>query len=406
MNRLAGVLLALAVTSVPLYAEEFAAPATAPASAPASLAPQPEGEPDESATEPPRGSEPRIDVLIPEGDFDFRLGRFVKNSLFEGQFKYNFVRGDITAFLRYRYYGFDKTLTFSFFDAVEFEAVEKLSNDFSRVRGALAIVQRPTSFRQRAVLSFEIDRLSSNREELRFSNNRTNMFVRLGYQLGTPRDERSNSIVGESRARVQRLFTAYRDIGPRAAGLTGALTYGFDWLGADFDYIKLELDGLKRFNLPRGLFLVQRAHAGTFLDKHTLRSGPDIEPADRYSTPRSELFRLDGRENLKGLRERLRGTEILLTTSELFVRWFADEDRRALKLHWRSWYWVAYAGHGTVGFGREVLRETGAYQTDVGLGFESSFAWHSLEVFLSGIVAQTLDSTGGPKAKLSLKSFH
>jgi hypothetical protein len=67
---------------------------------------------------------------------------------------------------------------------------------------------------------------------------------------------------------------------------------------------------------------------------------------------------------------------------------------------------VAYAGYGTVGFGRAVFRQTDSYQTDLGLGFESSFAWRRFEVFLSGIVAQTLDSAGGPKAKLSLKSFH
>ena len=48
---------------------------------------------------------PKVDIFFPEGDFDFRLSRLVKNAFFEGQFKYNFVKGDIAAFLRYRYYG-------------------------------------------------------------------------------------------------------------------------------------------------------------------------------------------------------------------------------------------------------------------------------------------------------------
>src|SRR5947208_7932970 len=49
---------------------------------------------------------PRLDVYFPEGDLDLRISHLINKTFFEGQVKYNFVNGDITAFLRYRYYGF------------------------------------------------------------------------------------------------------------------------------------------------------------------------------------------------------------------------------------------------------------------------------------------------------------
>jgi hypothetical protein len=349
--------------------------------------------------------EPRIDVLLPEGDFDLRLGRFVKNSLFEGQFKYNFPKGDITAFLRYRYYARSRTFTLGVFDSLEYDAVEKLSNDFTRVRGLLLLAQQPATFHRRAFGLIEVDRLSTDKEELRYSNDRTNIFARLGYQIGTPRDDRSNAVAGESRARVQRLFSAHRDIGPRGAGATAALTYGFDWAGGDFDYVKVEFDALKRTNLPRGLFLVQRLHGGSFLSKQRVRSGPETQPADEYSIPRAELFRLDGRENLKGLDERLRGTDNLMSTAEFFVPWFVDGLRRGLGLDWESWYWVAYAGAGAIGFDPSVLGDGSEYRVDVGLGFESSFRWRGYTVFTGAVIAQTLSDRAQPKARVSLKTF-
>ena len=45
---------------------------------------------------------PDLDVFIPEGEFDLRLSRLINKVFFEGQVRYDFVDGDITAFLRYR----------------------------------------------------------------------------------------------------------------------------------------------------------------------------------------------------------------------------------------------------------------------------------------------------------------
>ncbi len=385
-------------------------PAATPAEEPP--APRPEVAPPEVAEEDEdegrRPLYPKVDIFFPEGDFDFRLSRLVKNAFFEGQFKYNFVEGDITAFLRYRYYGYARTYQLGLFDAVEFESIEHRSGDFDRVRGGLVLIQWPHSLHSRAFLLGEVDRITGNREELRFTTNRTNTFLRLGYQIGTPDDERSNAIVGETRARIERLFTAHRAIGPYGAGLTGALTWGFDDVGGDFDYVKFEFEALKRYNLPRGRFLIHRLHGGTFGRKVLRREDPEEElaPEDAHLTPRSELFRLDGRERLKGLDERRRGTDVLDTTVEYFHPWFLNEKRRALKLDWQNWYWILYGGYGTIGFSRDVLSDGSEYVPDVGFGFEATFRLRRYSFFVSGIVAYALEGDGDPKGKLSIKSFH
>ena len=381
---------------------------------PPAVPPPPAPRPEALPPPPPADEEgrrplyPKVDIFFPEGDFDFLLSRLVKNAFFEGQLKYNFVEGDITAFLRYRYYGYARTYQLGLFDSVEFESIERVSGEFDRVRGGLLLIQYPHSLHSRATLLAEVDRITSNRPELVFSANRTNTFLRLGYQIGTPDDERSNAIVGETRARIQRLFTAHRAIGPYGAGLTGALTWGFDDVGGDFDYVKFEFEGLKRYNMPRGRFFIHRLHGGTFGRKVLRREdlGEDLAPEDQFLVPRSELFRLDGRERLKGLDERRRGTDVLDTTIEYFHPWFLNQSRRALKLEWDNWYWILYGGYGTIGFSRDVFSDSSEYVPDVGFGFESTFRLRGYTFFLSGIVAYALEEEGDPKGKLSIKSFH
>lgn len=348
---------------------------------------------------------PRLDVFFPEGDLDLRVSRLIDKVFFEGQVQYNFIDGDISAFLRYRYYGFRRTYQITGFDSVEFDGIEELSDEFERTRGFLVLTQWPRDYHRRSFLLAEIDRLISNKEELRFDNNRTNTFLRLGYQIGTPDDPRSNAIVGERRAEVRRLFTPHRQVGPGGAGLTTAVTWGFEPGIGDFDYVKLEAEALKRWDLPAGCFLFGRLHAGTFPRKQLAEDADERPEDDRYTIPRAELFRLDGRDSLKGVGERIRGTEQLYTTWELFTPWFLDEDRPALGLHWQNWYWVFYAGFGTTGFDPEVYSDLGGYYPDLGIGFESSFRFRKYTFFLSGVVAQAFRGDGDVEAKLSIKSY-
>lgn len=357
---------------------------------------------------------PRLDVFFPEGDLDLRVNRLINKAFFEGQLKYNIVEGDITAFLRYRYYAYRRTYQLTLFDAVEFDNIEELSDEFSRVRGALGLMQWPHDYHRRTFFLAEIDRLISNKESQRFSNNQVNTFIRGGYQIGTPRDRRSNSLVGERRAVVEDLFTAFREIGPNSSGLTVAATYGFDAGLGDFNYVKLEGEALKRFSLSRKNFLIGRVHAGGFPFKERCSGAepgtpcaiePDIREEDRYSIPRSELFKLDGRDNLKGLTQRIRGTYEAHNTWELFLPGFLDKRHRFIGLDWTNWYWILYGGVGAAGFDGDVLIEPDEYILDLGVGFESSFRFRKYTFFLSGLLAQALNDGNSLEASLSIKSY-
>lgn len=346
---------------------------------------------------------PEIDFYFPEGDLEMRLARLVKNALFQGQVRYNFVKGDILALLRYRYYGFDKIWQIGVFDEINFDRIERRSNDFERVRGGLLQLEIPQGVNRRAFLLGEVDGLTSNKEEQVFSTDRTNTFLRVGYQIGTPDDSRSNAIVGESRSRVERLFSAYRKIGPEGFGLTGALTWSFRALSSDFSYLRAEVEGLKRWQGRNEHFVITRLHAGSFLDEEIVRP-EEPDPRDRVSIPISELFRLDGRENLKGLDGTRYGTDEIHATAEWFLPWFTDESRRALRADWETWYWIAYGGVGNSGFDHDIFTATGDYIFDLGFGFESGFRVRGYSFFVAGILAHALDEEGGYRARLTLKS--
>lgn len=351
---------------------------------------------------------PRFDFYFPEGQLDLKLQTLIKNAFYQGQVKYDFVDGDISAFLRYRYYGYATIYQIGVFDAIEFPNIERRSNDFTRTRGGLLLLQWPHSLHSRTFLLGEVDRYTSNTEAFRFSTNRTNTYVRLGHQIGTPDDRRSNAIVGESRAFTEELFTAYQKIGPRAFGLTGALSYAFDGLGGEFRYVKSELETVKRFETSRRTFLIGRLHVGSFLStrREEHPGEPEVEPFEEFNIPRPELFSLDGRDNLRGLDSRRRGTQELHTTWEFFTPWFLDDERRALGLTWRDWYWVLYGGLGTIGFDEDVFSDFDEYIPDLGIGFESSVRLKNYTFFLAGIVAHALHEEGGLEAHLSVKSYH
>ena len=366
---------------------------------------------------PPRPSEdrilPRLDFYFPEGELDLRVNRLINKTFFEGQVKYNFIKGDITAFLRYRYYGYKRTTQFTVFDAIEFDDIDdSVSEDFDRVRGTLFLFQWPHSYNSRTFGLAEIDRISTNKGErgsdFFVRRDRTNPFVRFGYQLGTPDEGRSSAIAGETRARTERLFSAFREFGPGDATFTTALTYGFKLGLGDFDYVKFEFEALKRLDVSTRTFVIGRLRGGTFpyvgdADPETLL--PDPDPIDFFAVPGSEVFRLDGRENLKGLGERRRGIEQLLTTWEYFFPWFLESHRNFLRLDFENWYWILYTGIGTIGLDREVYTDFDSYVPDAGIGFESSFRLRKYRFFLSGIVAQALKGDGGVEASISVKSY-
>lgn len=369
-------------------------------------------EPQEEAPRPAsERSLPQLDVYFPEGELDLRVNRLINEVFFEGQVKYNFIEGDITAFLRYRYYGNKRTTQFTVFDSIEFDDIdEDVKSEFDRVRGTLMLFQWPYNYNHRSFFLAELDRISSNRQDegdrlLRTGD--TNTFIRLGYQLGTPDEGRSSAIAGETRARSQRLFSAFREFGPGAATLTAALTYGFEIQDlSDFNYLKGELEGAKRFDLSDRSFLIGRLRGGTFIHAGRIDPAPEEprSPLDLYDIPQSEFLSVDGRADLKGI-DAPSGTDVVLTTWEFFFPWFLEEQRDFLRLEWQNWYWVLYAGAGNVGFDRDIYTDFSNYLVDAGLGFESSFRLRRYRFFISAIVAQALKGDGSVEARVSLKSY-
>ena len=216
--------------------------ALAAAIAPAQTEPEtPGGPPPDAVVSPMRPADepetstllPRFNFCLPDGRADIRLLKPIRNSLFEMQIAYNFVGGEISAFLRYKYYSRTATSTFSFFDTIEYADLARFSNEFTRTRGALYLARLPIDFYNRIYGLAEFDRLTFSNPAQRPDANKTNLYVKTAYQYGTPNDERSNAIVGEARDRVFNLFTALREIGPHGRGFSVAATWGFSALGGD-----------------------------------------------------------------------------------------------------------------------------------------------------------------------------
>jgi hypothetical protein len=352
------------------------------------------------------GIVPDVNFYLPEGRADIRLLKPIRNSLFESQIDYNFVSGDISAFLRYKYYGRRATSTFSFFDSIEFEELERFSNDFSRTRGGLYLQRRPINYYNRLYGLFEFDRLTFSKPVDHPDANRTNLYVKFGYQFGTPSDERSNALVGEARDRILNLFTAFREIGPRGRGLSVAATYGFDFLGGDYRYVKTEMEALQAISLPHRNRLVVRFHAGYFPYKKTVREEFDPQIGTPFSIPRYELFRLDGRQELKAYRGTERGPNEAHLTTEYVLPVFIDESRRFLGLHWNSLYAIGYAGAGNVGNEKSIYTRIQDYKVDAGVGFEASLSWRSYRALLGALGAKTfINGVKGPRLLITLRTY-
>jgi hypothetical protein len=347
---------------------------------------------------------PRLNLYLPEGQADFRLSKLIKNSLFENQFEYDFVSGDIAAFLRYKYYGTQQTLTISGFDAVRFRSLERgFTSDYDRVRGVNALIRRPVTYKHRLSLLWEFDRLSYSSNQQNADNDRTNVYLKFGYQQGTGADYQSNQISGDPNDRIRNLFTAYREIGPNGHGFSLAITYGLPV--AHFHYVKTELAALQIVDLPGNKRLIGRIHAGFFPFRPD--GPPDISSnALPYRIPGYELFHLDGRDNLKGSRDGARGTNEIHMTLEGFVPIFINKNAPFMKLTWNTLYGVLYVGTGNLGNDSKTFTALSDWKQDVGVGFEVSISYRKYRVFFSGLAARVLQNGGTPKLLFTLRSVN
>src|SRR5438067_1511531 len=162
-------------------------------------------------------------IYLADGRASIRLRKLIKNVLFESQIDYKFVTGDISTFLRYKYYAHDFTYKVGVFDTISFGAIGSHTDEFERVRGGLLLFEVPRDYNHRFFTLLQDDRLTFG-DVTRVDNRRNNIYTKLGYQYGTEFDEQLNAIVGEFRGRQIPVLTVFRDIGPQKLSLAVALT--------------------------------------------------------------------------------------------------------------------------------------------------------------------------------------
>ena len=144
-----------------------------------------------------RDSLPSVNIYLPEGEASIRLRKLIRNVLFESQIDYEFVNGDISTFLRYKYYARNYTYRLGVFDSIEFPDIASDSEkEFERVRGGLLLVGVPKDYSNRYFFLLQDDRLTFGDTD-RPDNRKNNIYTKIAYQYGTQFDERMNAIAGE-----------------------------------------------------------------------------------------------------------------------------------------------------------------------------------------------------------------
>ncbi len=366
-----------------------------------------------------RDSLPSVNIYLPEGEASIRLRKLIRNVLFESQIDYEFVNGDISTFLRYKYYARNYTYRLGVFDSIGFpDLTSDSEKEFERVRGGLLLIGVPKDYSNRYFFLLQDDRLTFGDTD-RPDNRKNNIYTKIAYQYGTQFDERMNAIAGEQRGRITPVLTAFRDIGPQRTGLAAAVTQAFTVATGDYTYTKFEAEGLRRFDLTSTSFIFTRLHVGTFLARNEVDPVPvprdrdgdgEIDPVpewEKYEVPQYELFRLGGREALKSISsgESGIGTQEVHLTNELFVPIFRNKSYKLGPLYWNTLYGIGYVGVGSVGFQTSDL---GDPVIDAGIGTESAITFGDYDVYLSVLAAHTVQGTdaidGGTKVRFAIRT--
>src|SRR4051794_38501955 len=353
---------------------------------------------------------PSVNVYLPEGQASIRLRKLIKNVLFESQIDYRFVNGDISTFLRYKYYARSFSYKLSVFDTIEFPDIgQGNAQEFQRVRGGLLLTEFPRDYNHRYFWLLQDDRLTFG-ETSTVDNRKNNIYTKLGWQYGTEFDERLNAIVGESRGRIIPVLTAFRDIGPQKFSVAAAVTESARISTGDYKYTKLEAEALRRFDVTSTSFFVTCAHTGTFLTKSKVENAETLPPIDQYTIPNYEMFQLGGREALKsiGSSDAATGIDEFHVTSEYFVPVFRNRDYGLWGLHWNTMYGIGYLGAGEAAFTIRDAFKPRDYVVDAGLGTETSLRVRDYEVLLSVVYAHTVhapDNLRGGKVRFSIRTI-
>jgi hypothetical protein len=365
-----------------------------------------------------------FNLYLPEGQASVRLRKLIRNVLFESQIDYKFVNGDISTFLRYKYYARDFTYKLAVFDSIGFPNIgSRSTQEFQRVRGGLLLTEIPRDYNHRYFWLLQDDRLTFG-DVTTVDNRKNNIYTKIGYQYGTQFDEHLNSIVGESRGRIVPVLTAFREIGPQKLSVSAAITEAARISTGDYKYTKLEMEALRRWDVTPTSFVVTRAHIGTFLTKSTVRTwclttqfpltcgtgapptgATEVAPIERYSIPAYEMFDMGGRDALRAItsRDASAGTNEIHMTNEYFVPVFRNRDYKTWLMHWNTLYGIGY-----VGAGRVSIANVHGNAVDAGLGTEASVTIRDFDVLFSVIYARTVkadEGLRGSKVRFSIRTI-
>ncbi|MDP9191529.1 MAG: hypothetical protein M3P06_07485 [Acidobacteriota bacterium] len=416
-NRRLALALTVILASSAVHAQQTAPPPPPPPQ----TTPPPAGTLSDaaSATYERRDTLPSVNIYLPEGEASVRLRKLIRNVLFESQIDYEFVNGDISTFLRYKYYARNYTYRIGVFDSISFpDLTDDSDKEFERVRGGLLLIGVPKDYSNRYFFLLQDDRLTFGDTD-RPDNRKNNIYAKIAYQYGTQFDERMNAIAGEQRGRITPVLTAFREIGPQRTGLAAAITQAATVATGDYTYTKFEAEGLHRFDLTSTSFLFFRLHVGSFLSRDVVDPAPvprdrdgdgEIDPIpewEKYNVPQYELFRLGGREALKSISsgEDEIGTQEVHLTNELFVPIFRNKSYKLGRLYWNTLYGIGYVGVGAVGFETSSL---GDPVLDAGIGTESAITFGDYDVYLSVLAAHTIQGTdtieGGTKVRFAIRT--
>jgi len=426
------VMLAAIFAAATLFAQEPPPPQTPPSPPPQTVPPQPAPAPETppqtapapvpapAQEQPPAATQPtpplssvaasgydRRDALpniyLADGRASIRLRKLIRNVLFESQIDYKFVTGDISTFLRYKYYAQNFTYKIGVFDSITFGDIGSHQDEFERTRGGLLLLAFPRDYNHRYFTLLEDDRLTFG-DVTRVDNRKNNIYTKLGYQYGTEFDETLNAIVGEFRGRLIPVLTVFRELGPQKFSFAAAVTQGGRISTGDYKYTKLESEAIRRWDVSPTSFVVTRAHIGTFPVKDYLcKNTPDVPPVECYSIPGYEMFTLGGREALRSLDTAngvSDGTNEFHVTNEYFVPVFRNRDFRYRAIHFNTAYAIAYAGFGNASFESRDIFRTRDFAIDAGLGTEMQLTVRDFDVLLSILYAHTIR---GPEERKSNK---
>lgn len=348
-------------------------------------------------------------IYLADGRASIRLRKLIKNVLFESQIDYKFVTGDISTFLRYKYYAQNFTYKIGVFDSISFGAIGSHQDEFERTRGGLLLLEFPRDYNHRYFTLLQDDRLTFG-DVTRVDNRKNNIYTKLGYQYGTEFDETLNSIVGESRGRLVPVLTVFRDLGPQKFSFAAALTQAGKVSTGDYKYTKLEAEGIRRWDVSSTSFVVTRAHIGTFVAKQFLcKDTPEVPPVECYSIPGYEMFNLGGSEALRSLSTTNSvsdGTNEFHMTNEYFVPVFRNRDYRYRELHFNTAYAIAYAGFGNAAFAYQDVLKTRDFAVDAGIGTEMQLTVRDYEVLLSVLFAHTIRAPAERKSNKVQFTLH